>query len=476
MRWACLTLYFVFATHAHAVDSVQVGIVDWPIPHLGLSAPSLWLGNDPILGRMVCPPLTRLNLEKEVSEPLIFKSVEEASRGTSYVWSLTLRSGIFWWNGEEISAVDIQKFFEKELRNFLLEKGSEAWAKHSFKIVTEGSKILLEWATAPPFGPFVLNGVPLWRKRVSKNSEQFVFECVGRYIPKVTQEGILLQPNEKYANSRGTFLFQNGEQFAKHKTPEAVRFAMPNVLPKRPEERNPLQTVPCASHVYVPLASAVIWNLTKPWLQDAHVRKALASLFPRKTLLQAGASSWGSLSDSLIPENHPGFESLAQKSAPGVLKFAHPIRFSSVRDDVGLVEKVLLESLKNGGVEAEFVPLSRKEHDAFLTGLFLPWPEMDLFDRFHSEGRAVVSKNLPHLPELDRLLSSYRNSLTRQQPDFSLLRKINRLLVEWEFVSVLVHHKACMEFPDMVKKEAVNVKEKDPDWFINFLTQLRSAT
>ncbi|MBI2603600.1 MAG: hypothetical protein HYW48_11160 [Deltaproteobacteria bacterium] len=454
-----------------------MGIVDWPIPHLGFSQPVLWLGNDPVLGRMICPPLTRLDLEREASEPLIFKSVDEVKKEQQHVWNLTLRSGIFWWNGEEVTPVQILEFLKKELPNIINEKGSGLWTERPVHLSRDGESIQVVWGKAPPFGPFVLNGVPLWRVRGTERQGQFGFECVGRYVPVITERGIGLNPNEKYGIPRASFLFQNSEQAQTHKVKEALRFSMADVLSARPEERNPHNEGQCSALIKLPMASVVIWNLKKPMLQNPHVRNEIADSFPRDTLLLSGAGNWGTTSSSLIPEGHPGYSAVRRKKRPaGSWKPDQALKFSSVRGEMGLVEKVLLDGLKARGIAASLIPMNDGGYDGLMTGVFFPWPEMDLFDRFHSQGLSIIGGNdaAPQQGQLDSLLRDYRTSLTRTHPDFALLRKISHLLGERELVTVLIHHKACLELPGMIKRNA-DIREKDPDWFLALLAQLRST-
>ena len=64
--------------------------------------PPSWLSRDPVIGRLLCPPISRLNLAEKSSEFLIFKAVQEGvDRRGRHVWRYSLRPGIYWWQGKE---------------------------------------------------------------------------------------------------------------------------------------------------------------------------------------------------------------------------------------------------------------------------------------------------------------------------------------------------------------------------------------
>lgn len=430
--------------------------------------PSMWLANDPVLGRMICPALTRLNLEKKVSEPLILKSVHIDRPGAKTVtWVLGLRTGIYWWNGQELEAKDVADFLQKNLATIVKEKGSDLWTLPNFSITADKEFVRITFNREPEFGPYVLNGSVLWRERASK--DPIKFECVGRFVPQKESDHMKLVPNRRYQHETKSYLMQDLQTFHQQKL-NGLGFRMADDQPTAPDKRKVFETAPCDCLVDLPTMNAVLWFENNPLLSDVKVRKRLSSLFPREALLGIGSGYWGTLPSSVIPKDHPGYSS--ERQVPDfVLTRAterKPLFLSTMRGKVGLVEKVLSDNLLVGGFDVQFVQADDKRLDGLITGLFLPWPEMDLYDAFHSKGKRKLGYRKTNDAELDRELDHYRRSLTLQTPDFSALKHVHKRLHDLEWISVLAQNKACIEFSGLTKKKST-IDSKDPDWFLNLL-------
>ncbi len=443
----------------------ELSIAGWPIPSFDEKKPKEWLSKDPVLGRLICPSLTRLNLQKKESESLVLKDIHVESNSKEAVWTLHLRSGIFWWSGSEFSSLDLQNFLKKNMEIIVEEKGSGLWQLPEFRFQTERETLKIIWKKSPEFGPYIFNGIALWRER--KTSDSIKFECVGRYIPQKSGNSILLTPNSQYSSSSATLIFETGEDFDKYNR-KGFRFIMSESHIPALEKHKFLEKTPCENLIDLPLMSSVIWY-EKDHIQQ-NIRKRISSLFPREALRKIASGSWAEDPSSLIPKNHPGYDSTLHvpKFVLSRSNTRTPLYLSTQRERIGLVEKVLSDTLMVGGFDVQFVSIQDPRLEGLISGIFIPWPDLDLYDSFHSKGRSTLGQSKKVHPELDRVLEKYRKSLTYQQPDFNLLKIIHKNLYELESISVLMQHKTCLETKGLVKKK-LSIDVKDPDWFLSVL-------
>ncbi len=240
--------------------------------------------------------------------------------------------------------------------------------------------------------------------------------------------------------------------------------------PVAPNKRKVFEKVPCDCLVDLPILSAMVWFENHPMLKELSVRKRLSSLFPREALLGIASGYWGTSPSSLIPRGHPGYRSDLQLPTFALSRANErkPLFLSTMRGKVGLLEKVLSDNLLVGGFDVQFVKPEDKRVDGLITGIFLPWPELDFYDVFHAKGKNSLGLRKTTYPDLDRDLDRYRRSLTQQLPDFGSLKSIHKYLHGLELISVLMQHQACLELRGMAKKK-MTVDVKDPDWFLSLL-------
>lgn len=447
-----------------------LAIMGWPTPPFSNDQPSSWLAGDPVVGRLICPTLSRLNLQRREAEPLVLKSVQIEQEKGRTVWALGVRVGIYWWSGKELSAEDIAHFFKNNISKIVQENGPSHWRVPAFDIRLDPNLIKIVWEEAPQFGPFILNDMPVWREKAVSSAEDLKFECVGRYVAQSVADGLILRPNKGYSHQKDhSLLFMKSELSSTKKT-NGFDFVMADEHSVSLDSKKVFEKEPCACFVDLPLVSALIWTAS-PGMSTA-VRKKLSSLIPREALRGIAAGYWATDISSLIPMNHPGYD----KTLPNhtfVLtraKERQPLFLSSIRNQMGLVEKVVSDNLLVGGFDIQFVSPKDPRVGGLLTGIFLPWPGLDLYDAFHSKGKQLLGRDkTASLPALDQLLEDYRFSLTQRNPDFSLLRKIHGALFEQEFVSVLMQHQACLRFRGVGGSPKGAIDVRDPDWFLDLL-------
>jgi hypothetical protein len=149
----CFMFCLFFLSTESSAQKNEVEILGWPLLDLAkLSGdrPPLNFGNDPVLGRLICPPLTRLNLSVKKSEPLVFKKILVSKNKTGEtVWTLGLRSGLFWWSGKIVQTQEIVMFLEKILPDLIKEKGAGIWSLPNFSVTHDKESIFIKWQKDP---------------------------------------------------------------------------------------------------------------------------------------------------------------------------------------------------------------------------------------------------------------------------------------------------------------------------------------
>lgn len=456
-----LSLGFSLTLFASPVQS-PVSVAGWSLPSFDKKEPSAWLANDPVFGRLICPSLTRLNLVTKESEALVLKNINVERKGSSVFWNLGLRTGIYWWSAKELDASDIADFIKKNLAKIVDFKGSGQWTLPNYEIQLEKESVRILWKKEPEFGPYIFNGIAFWKPRAH---EDIAFECVGRFIPSSSEGGWLLTPNAKYQSHLSSVRIESLEDFRSKKR-RGYEFQMAE--DQNPAKKNAQEKIQCENLLDLPMISAVLWSDNAKLTQE--IRRRMSTLFPREALRQIATGHWSNLQSSLIPKSHPGYDLAIATDAFALSRSndRKPLFLNTVRGKIGLPEKVISDTLLVGGFDVQFVSNEDERLDGMVTGIMIPWPEMDMFDAFHSKGRNVLGRRKNFDTELDKEFDIYRRSLTQQTPDFKALKRIHKHLHRLEWVSVLMQHQACLEMRGMAKKKKIEVK--DPDWFLDLLT------
>ncbi len=139
-------------------------VAGWITPEMNWKTPPDWLGSDPVLGRLICPPLTRLNLESEKNEGVIIRVGKSKDSNGEYAWELAVRKGIYWWSEAEVNAKDVSEFLTTNLTKIVSEKGVSTWQIPDRRISYENDIVKVVWKSKPIFAPYVLSDSSFWRK------------------------------------------------------------------------------------------------------------------------------------------------------------------------------------------------------------------------------------------------------------------------------------------------------------------------
>lgn len=497
---AALLISLTFTITRQAAGEQIPAIRGWPLHNLkhlihGDKIPE-WLGNDPVLGRLMCPPVSRYNLAKHRSEGLFFQSVRlsEATDG-HYHWTFHTRRGLFWWDESEVTPSDLGHFIATHLADLVASHSSKLWQVPEFSWSVKGSELILDWKTPPKFGPWILNGLSFYRPVKTTEHAKLHWECAGIYKGTVSQDGFLLEPSRPYAQANRSVLVMTGDtQGANTRIKTHYDFTMAETLPTNPSVRAPDQAPTCKNLIPIPYLTLISWNSDQPKLKVAEIRQILTGLTPRGALLRAGAGFYGELLSSVIPRNHPAYQNNAwvrefslKNSSESLNKMGYTrprgdslrqnsqqealtLTLASVREETGILEKVIADSFLAVGIRTHFISATSgtkaEKADGIVTGILLDWPSLNFLPDFHSKAVKNFPFWSPEDPQLDQQLENYALSLTWGQPDFQALGKIHKLLYISEPVTVIMQHKICLSGPG---DPSYKIDEKDPDWFRNIL-------
>lgn len=485
----------VWSTLVHAVTaSSGIDVVGWPLPDLNQEEPALSLGDDAVFGRQVCPPLTRLNLAKKDSEPLLVKKVVDEG----HFWRLEPRSGIFWWTGAAVTAKDVAHFVDYSLPKAVEARGAGVWTlpEHKTTVEKDGT-VQVHWTKTPAFGPFILNGLPFHRAVDGKATAGVKFECAGLYRPKqVTDASLVLEANPAYSFKKPLPALR---LFTTEKAPktggERFELKYAEALPASPDKRAP-DDLACSQTIDLTYATMIVWNTNKGPASDKTFRRLITQLIPVTDLASAGAGRLADGGPGLVPRTHPGNVAARKDGARYNLKTvsdglngiglkrktaASPrlgtdgkplnLLFAVSPDSPGLVEKVIGDALTAVGIGVTFRPLATAGDgaDGVLSTFSLDWPRVSFLGNFHSKAKIAAPFRSLGNDELDKKLEAYARTLTTGKPDFGLLGAIQTELQDLEPATVLLSHKACIAAGGSLKLGKRGVDARDPDWFRQLL-------
>ena len=273
-----------------AADKKLRAVTGWPLPEISHKQPPAWLGNDPVLGRLICPPISRYNLIRKDAEGLFFQDVLVSSHPNgTHSWRFNTRNGLFWWDGSAVTARDLGEYIERALPEGVSAQAGALWKIPTFSWSTQGERsIIITWKEQPAFGPWVLNGRAFFRPRkAASNTRGLAWECAGIYKAEKVPEGFLLEPSEPYGQASHPLFIASTTAVGTTKVLPATgyesdyKFSMAETLSANPTERPPDKAPFCRNLIEIPWLSLISWNSRSPILSKASMRQVLTGLTPR---------------------------------------------------------------------------------------------------------------------------------------------------------------------------------------------------
>lgn len=474
----------------------QITVVGWDFSAVHETNALLDFGNDPVVGRLVCPPLTRLDIHDKGSEAFVLKSISANSDNRE--WNFTLQPGTLWWSGDQVHANDLKDFISRLLAdNTFRERLSVLWSIPEFKVeVVSPNAVRLIWKTAPVFGLYIFDGVAFSRPASATQEERSAlkFECVGRYSAKLEQENkaeiLLLTPTKSLGGaSRSIKLLSQHEKFTEDSN--SIVFDTASQVDQDLGAKGLKETQRCTTRLELPYMTMILWNARRPVIKDAAMRRALTQLTPRGELLRTGAGGFGELVSSPIPRSHPGYDpslklrsfsledaataldtlgyrrSSPEKSRGGKDGSVLKLFIATQKGSSGLAEKIVSDSFNAVGIELHIESnegMYLEKYDGQILSWTAPWPALNLAQVFHSHAKHPWQVWLPHQSRLDNHLEDYALSLSKGTPKYQSLRMAHKELFELEPVTVLMQHKACLRAGRGFAKTG-RIDVRDPDWF-----------
>lgn len=466
------------SSSAFAEKPAPILVTGWPLPTN--EAQKAILSNDAIMESLACPSLTRLNLAKKSSEPLLLEKLEEADK----VWRFTLASGLTWWDQSAVSMSDLEAFVRETLQPQQLTHGRFAWAIPEFTLTSKDRTLIIQWAQKPGFGPYVFNEHP-FRK---KSNNTIGVQCAGNWRVEPKAAGLLLQ--DRSAEGLNDILLSTNPKAKPLNSERLLSFAFGEEMPGADSKKPLTQNLVCARPLDTPILTVIAWNPQGVATRDPGFRRAVTHLTPRGALLRSGAGAMGDLISAPILRAHPGYKR-------NLLVPAYdPAKSDAMLNDLGyrrleedgfrrdaagkllevkilarnhegstLLRKVLDDSFRALGIKLRFINEGEGVPDGLLTGILTSWPDGDLSQHLHSR---VSGRNWPWSwqdPNLDQALEAYALSLTQKTPNFTLLEKIHDLVYKLEPFSVLMQHRVCLEARLNRPQAKGEIAVRNPDWF-----------
>ncbi|MEZ4741316.1 MAG: ABC transporter substrate-binding protein [Bdellovibrionota bacterium] len=496
---ACFVMFnFIFPIDIYAADtksSNTILITGWPYDQLPDKVPPLLLGSNPIIGRLACPPLVRFNAQNDSFEPLIFKSVTTSSHNNTDTWHFKLRTGIYWWNDQEVNTNDIALFFKKNLEDILMKKTGISFKENPFTITTTTSEISIKWSKEIKYGPYIISEVPLWRQISLKTKNLLQYECAGIYKIKKTPSQLLLLPSKKYKATKATLAIETKVHTKEKNTAEMVmEFETASNLSSKLPNRSPDIKNKCENTIFLPAMTLISWNPKSHIIANQKLKDAIYSMFPKDTLLRSGAGYYGRVVsspivlDGSISKKNTVFEDeehlklynqmldqsgFTKKNKKGIRinnkGVSLVINIGRLGPQLFLLEKIIGDIFYSLGIELNFVTIKNNiftQVDGIIYIAMIPWPELNFMSNFHSKSQL----NFPYqftTGKLDHLLEDYAIKLSNGKKDTALLKKIKTHIEDSKLITALLHHSACLNINPNKK---LSVNWENPDWFRNFIT------
>lgn len=472
---SCLVLiYLAVSVRLEASETPRL-VYGWPFSEEGLT--EILLNQDALMGNMVCPSLTRLNLNLGRSEPFLLHAMSESDLGRK--WTMSLKPGLRWWGGKAVTLEDLEAFIKRELGPLAEKYSGELADSLNYKVEIVDRTLSVVFAKTPGFGPYLLNRRPFFQKMGE------TIECAGPLRARTQGADIVLEG--KLSREPKEFILK-AEFLADGAKDVFVTFRFGNELHPPTWERQIEEELICPLPLDLPVMTLIAWNPNGLYTKDEEFRRAMTFILPRGAMLRAGAGSLGDLISAPILRIHPGYNK-SQLVLPYDLKRADAIlnamnlprsekdgyrrgpngevlELSIALDpsqNAGLLRKILDDSFRALGMRLKMTS-NKAESDGILSGIEVNWPENDISPILHSKMSQKVWPWRYHFPEIDAALDAYNRELTREKPNFVLLQKIHELVMKKEPFSVLVQHKSCMQYGKAVKLAGGKPNVRNPDW------------
>lgn len=427
--------------------------------------PDANFASHPVVGRLSCPAMVEMNLLRNRHSSFLFRRVREKGLKDGKIqWRYQLEKNRKWWSGSLVTAQDVQEFFQKHLKEYLSSRLKMQVPPFSLK--TDGDLILVEWKSAPRFGPYAVAGLPLWRKRSGKQWP--LFECVGKY--KLTRKEAHFELNAQNSkNSIIQYVTPRNEVHARDlmaKSPGQRYFAMMHSGSNNGR---------CRRYIDHPVFSQIVWNSSISPTKNREFRIWLDRSISREHYISAILKGNGQEATAPILFGHPGYDKKVrpdsfQPSKAKAFFLKKPASHRSLQICVARGTEEFLKSFIEMsfaavGVKTSFQDFTKKSQcHGVLRAHNASWP--DHFDLSNLAQDAYLAKSRDNLMSH---LTKYMLATSRNDFQFKELRKAHAILYNQRHLSILAQHRACVEAGKGFKKRIPPLIVRNLSWFEDLL-------
>lgn len=443
---------FCLFSHRAAAEDIHVYR---QLKFLKTDRPDFLFSDDPMLGRLTCPPLIQYNLLSKSFSSLAFSAIRfDESLKT---WKLTLSKNLRWWDQKPVSASEMAFFLRETLNR---EWASKLGIKASkVEVQTSGDfDVEVKWKEGPFFGPYTLSGYPLSRLKDK------MFECAGEYaiVSQSSDKSIELKKVQDDRKRRFDRVFLHNTQPVTLDVSGAwFKIFQLELDPERKA---------CQRTVDYSIFTVIDWNLKRKPLDDLAIRNLLDEVVPRHHITEHLMTGQADVVSGPFIGVHPGNNrkfTISAGESKIKLKELWPrgrslkLCFSSQQN---LLADVLAAAYRSQGVETEILNELSPDCDGHVRALQTIWPT------YNNILEWVSNPNwLTHAESMSKLASNYLKTLSFGKPEFQYLQQIHELLYTKKLSSVVMQHKACIEAGNGFKKQLPPLIMRNLSWFEDLL-------
>jgi ABC-type transport system substrate-binding protein len=469
-------------------------IINWPnLDSQDLyNIPSTQTTVDPLIGRVLCPPIFLYNQTKQQFDNIVTHAPNVKVHNGKQVWTYRLRKNIFWWDAKEVTVSDLKNFLLNNLEIAVKQKSLGLWKIPKFTISTHKRLVKITWSSSPVFGPYVFSGLAFFKAQSYKSKFLTLgYQCVGNYRPhRISENKLELQKSPGYKLTKAPHnlvYLKNSIPTPQHQK-NTLRFHTANTVSVVPNKRDANFRQPCSHLLDLPYVSSIIWHprTDKAWLNPA-LRSIINKIIPREFIISSACGGWAKAANFLnenktdlldiIKANKQADQYLGSKNSHKWRKdkFGKTLTLTlKVYERETILAKVLVDLIQLLGIKCELVVEKSKTNipaDLSLIGLRLPYPELNMIASLHSNTlESSDSNNLfaaVKNKKLDRLLLLYASRLSWARVDNSSLRQIFKALTtDNQLFYFIIQHKVCLS--GLSSKNKIN---SSSNWFRDFLLQ-----
>lgn len=466
-----LGVHAVFSNPCSAASYLKISGWHLPWPEDSPSPPD-WLGQDPIIGRLTCPPLSYVNLSEARSIPLLLKKVTEKPNlvmgSIRSSWSYELRSGLYFWDGTPVTAVELKDFLVQNLAPWIARQtgGSVGGVPEFTAEITGTSTVTVKWREEPAFGPYVMNNAPFYNAASSEGKGEGRYQCAGLYQPRKDPEALVLAPVRAYGSNAPSLVFTDsgGEEPAFN-----LQLRIDAGPPDPTDALGGKQADgdSCRIKAEAPIATILFWNPQGPNASRIELRSVYDAILEAALRPLNTSNAYNGLLPAILraeQDQTRGGSALGRSPAQRLLAlgYARPSTADKLKGQDGKspgfviklgvtldadVQSTLKQAFLKEGIELQFSGRDAADApDAYLSTVVLPQGNQNYLPLFHSTARSGEALSWRQADKgIDRLLEAHLAETSGESMSFASLRDFEKMARSNLAYSVLFRYRLCID-------------------------------